>query len=110
MRREPVAEEVSLLDGPFALERVHREIVLLQANQNGVEQLDMFLSCKPDGLSVSPRADVVDVAITVLDITKNLLHLGLRKGWRILDTHWGTAVAISAKWRDNSSRVLDLVI
>ena len=52
VRREPVAEEVSLLDGPFALERVHREIVLLQASQDGFEQLDMFLPCRLNGLSV----------------------------------------------------------
>ncbi|EJK65227.1 hypothetical protein THAOC_13943 [Thalassiosira oceanica] len=104
--------EVSLLDGPFAFERVHREIVLLQASQDGFEQVEMFLPCQLNGLSISPCADVVDVAIAVFDITQDLLHLGLSKGGRVLETHGSTAVVVKSPVlllgsKPSSRKVLD---
>ena len=99
-----MAKEVSLLDSPFAFERVDAEAVSFQMLQNDLEEVQ----------EVTPRiakaSNVVNVYLDVLNEGKDAFHNLLGDVWRCGDAPGKATATVQAEQSGYSAKFSAFVI
>jgi len=104
-RCEPVAEPISFLDGPLALERVNSEAVLLKASQNFAN------FCHVSFKVVVENADVVNKNFNLLEhVFENVFHNFLCEVGAVANSHGELKAAIFAEGSNNDTEPGGLLV
>ena len=99
-----MAEEVCLLDGPFAFAWIDDETIFLEARKDHVEGLDV---ARP---FCAEASDVIKVYFELFDVLEDLFHDGLCNVGRLLDSHGEAIVFVFAERCNDGTKILRFVV
>ena len=83
----PKTKEVSFFDKPFTFERVALHVVFVKSRKNKVNNIEMFFKT-----AFCPNSKVINVAATVWDASKHVIHKALCNVGRNLYSHWKSVI------------------
>mmetsp|Transcript_10439 Transcript_10439/g.23045 ORF Transcript_10439/g.23045 Transcript_10439/m.23045 type:complete len:209 (+) Transcript_10439:477-1103(+) len=99
-----MAKEVSFLDAPFAFLGIDSKALVVQTLENQIQEFQMVFPAVREG------CNIIHVALNVVQVMKQIVHLFLRNVWRLAKTLRQTLVAVESMWSGKCGEITTCLI